>query len=1543
MGWKLREWTLVSLLLLVVPVLMTGWTAVEAAQGTIATTLVSDTVYHADGTAATGTVIVSWGAFTTASGQSVPSGSTSATIGAGGALSVRLAPNAGATPMGSYYTAVYHLDDGSVSREYWVVPVSSGATPLSAIKSQVMPASVAMQTVSKAYVDTAIAAAVTGHPLDSSTPYVLKTGDTMTGPLVLPGDPTSPTQAADKHYVDINVGASAGGLAQKVSLLPSGTQIVSQPSGTQLQVNLLNGSVYASQYMTGIGGNGIANALASPDCANGCDLKIDPSYPSTEGYGSQQMNSSQSSGTHVEDTRGGARVESFMNPVTPGGLDAGQSINVVSTQNTANIFAQGGASVLGSFGVIINHSGLTGGSNLFPASLETPPYFKTGYSALGVNGSYNSQGEHVLAPNTLNCYGVGDCLMGAQFLTTDGGFRDEADEGAHPFDIQIQEDSQVFQGTCSAGCSTGSTLVTVAELNGRGTQGDGRYLIDTNPAKVLSAGSLIGGGVDIPSATALFSGTSFPVSTFLSTTALIPSQAKNVAPGTVSVAIMTSGVPSGFATNTAALPGSSGVACVVDRRTGGFTPHNYEMANYTVIDGSHLQLTLNKPHAAQATIAVGGLCGYGLEQTVDTANGIRQVFPVIGSYSATGLYYAGGLTAVVGVSGQTSAFLNVNLPVAAIARSGNVVTMTTAGNMPVDLNGLTMTVAGVADSSYNGSFVVTTTGPNSLTYTETGANSTSSGGNISVLTGGYALYPMAEVLSVYNTTTKSVDGQMTLAANNVAWAANDAVEEPHYYQERVDGDTTFINQTTPRPELYTGVGVVYESNVGPGLRGWTVTNAMPASEYLGNGGTHTVPDFAYVANGMWESTFDVQAGEQNLVVVHCNSHGCGKWNSGYNLFALGSSAGADTIAYQPQNSIINFNMRGTTYGFTPQAFTAGTVNSTTINATTVNATTINGALKATQLPVFGASGSGHSSGAVPDPGAVPGASRYLREDGTWTAPPAGGGGSGGSVAALPVGGATADYHFQDGVGSTLADASGNGNTATLSAGGLAPSWVPSGLAFAGQESVSLPAALNNSKTFCNFVYITPITSSIPTNQYPVLVSSSLGAPGLNLMYAYNSLGNTPLYAPYIYAGNTQGLQSSNLMSGFHAVCFTLGAGGGDLNRAYIDGVEVNYSGQGSSYGVQSSGNLFLGSAGVAPFGNSGFVGTYYRFATWPFELTPTQIAAVSGAGRAEIATRGVATTPVSPPQVSPQLIVGIDSLTYGQGLASPATQTWAANLTLVNQPAYTLTNYGITGMTLWAISGSAMNREALLCNSGSSNPSVYILLGGENDAAFGVGTVAAAWTSESSIVQTMKKAGCKVYIGTVLSQIGSAPNYGGTYDAFKNAFSAVQLEQWRSIGADGIIDFAAQPLLGADLASTNPNPTACSGGAPFQADHIHPTACGQLLMAAAASNRLNYDNGYKVENPNYVSTATYTLAAGDGAVVNATTANAAWTMPDCTGQSGAVYTISNPQSATTLTIVGGTNQPINGLTSAITIPSNSNVKLTDVPNAKTVSGCHWMM
>jgi hypothetical protein len=994
MHWKAKRWTLIGMLLLAIPGVMTTMKTTAVAQttsgNTIATTQVIDTIFRADGTPANGAVIVSWQAFTTSAGQPVPSGTTAATI-TNGALSLQLVPNAGSTPTGTYYTAAYHLDDGSVSREFWAVPASQTPVTVSTIRSAVLPTSVAMQTVSKGFVDAAIAAAVSGQPLDAPSPFVMKTGDTMTGPLVLPGDPTTTNQAADKHYVDVNIAATTGGLGQKVSLLPSGTQAVAQPAGTQLQVNRLNGAEYASQYVTGLGGNGIANATTSSDCVSGCDVNVERTY-GAENYFASSWNSG-SGGTHVTDSRNGQRRDVYMNPTSSigDGNDGGQVIDVTSTRSSAAEVAAGETSSPASFGLLIKHQGLTGGSNLFPATIESVPYFKTNYTAMNVNGNYNTMGQHILDAQVLNCYGVGDCLMGSQFLTASGGFRDEADEGAHPFDLQIQEDSAVFQGVCSQGCAAGSTVVTVAVSSAAGTQGEGRYLINKNPAKAITTGVVTGGSGQVgsgPGPVANFSGTNFPVSVFLATAQTISSQAKNVAPGTVTVAIATSGVTAGFATNTAAVPGSSGVACVTDQPLN-TNPENYEMANYTVVDGTHLQMTLNKVHRAGATIAFGGLCGYGLEQTVDTSGIIRQVFPVIGSSSATSLYYAGGLTSIVGVQSNTSAFLNVSQTVAAIARNSGVVTVTTAGNLPVDVNGLTMTIAGVTDSSYNGRFTVTSTGANTLTYAQAGPNSTSTGGTVADLTGGYVLYPMAEVLGVFDTATMSVDGQLTLAANTVPWAANDPVEEPHYYQERLAADVEFVGQTTPRPTLAQSAGIEYEGNVGPGLTGWAINNSVAASNYLGNGGTHTVPFAAYLSVGIWQRTMDVQAGDESVFSVHCNSHGCGKWNSGYKLFELDGNGTVDTMSYQPPTSTLQMDMRGANYTFSPQGFTAGT-----INAGTVNATTLNGAVSASQLPLFGASGSGHRPGAVPDPGATVGSTRFLREDGSWAVPAGGQGGSG---------------------------------------------------------------------------------------------------------------------------------------------------------------------------------------------------------------------------------------------------------------------------------------------------------------------------------------------------------------------------------------------------------------------------------------------------------------------------------------------------------------------------------------------------------------------
>ena len=159
----------------------------------VSTTTVQGTVYLANGQPGAGTLDVSWPAFTTANNQAVTAGRISVTIAPDGFVSVNLAPNLGAMPAGLYYTAVYHMSDGTTSTEYWVVPAGAQAA-LGQVRAQVMPAAQAVQAVSKSYVDQAVA--------QLAARSVTTSGGTLAGPLYLNGDPTQAMQAADKHYVD---------------------------------------------------------------------------------------------------------------------------------------------------------------------------------------------------------------------------------------------------------------------------------------------------------------------------------------------------------------------------------------------------------------------------------------------------------------------------------------------------------------------------------------------------------------------------------------------------------------------------------------------------------------------------------------------------------------------------------------------------------------------------------------------------------------------------------------------------------------------------------------------------------------------------------------------------------------------------------------------------------------------------------------------------------------------------------------------------------------------------------------------------------------------------------------------------------------------------------------------------------------------------------------------------------------------------------------------------------------------------------------------
>lgn len=184
------HWLAKRTVLMVLLVLLSGRAALAAA---VTTTTVQGTVYLADGSVGTGTLYVSWPAFSTAAGQAVAAGSTTVSIGSDGFVSINLAPNKGATPAGLFYTVVYAMSDGSVNTEYWVVPAAAQAS-ISDVRSQVMPAAQAVQAVTKTYVDEQIEA------LEGS--YLPLTGGTLSGPLYLSDDPLQPLEASDKHYVD---------------------------------------------------------------------------------------------------------------------------------------------------------------------------------------------------------------------------------------------------------------------------------------------------------------------------------------------------------------------------------------------------------------------------------------------------------------------------------------------------------------------------------------------------------------------------------------------------------------------------------------------------------------------------------------------------------------------------------------------------------------------------------------------------------------------------------------------------------------------------------------------------------------------------------------------------------------------------------------------------------------------------------------------------------------------------------------------------------------------------------------------------------------------------------------------------------------------------------------------------------------------------------------------------------------------------------------------------------------------------------------------
>lgn len=661
----------------------------SAAQMT--TTVVQDTVYHADGTTATGTILVTWQAFVTANGKTVAAGNITANIGPGGQVNLNLAPNVGATPAGSYYTAVYHLDDGMVSKEYWSVP-NIPTTTVAAIRSLVMPASVAMQTVSTTQINSLLGS------------YLPLNGGTLRGALQLQADPATAMQAATKNYVDSSVAPIASEVTSVISSTPKATQAVQQPVGSNLAVNIFQGSYYASQFQTGSLNNGISNLMNGTNCSvnspnglSGCTVYVDPTYKNSENpqgygayiFGNNAQNLPWRMDSHTHDVRNGVTADYYENPfsVVPQ-QTAGQVIATDYTLDYQNWPTYQGNEASSEYLMTTDYAGGYNFDNYFGEG-QPQYFFKTYYSNLSMATTNYTSGQQEAIENVVNCHGTGDCLAMTTLLTCDGGMNTANDEGCHGGDFQITEDPVVYKGIMKAAVAVGASLVSTNGTAGQGTEGQDRQLLDTNPANVITGSSITGyagaqnTGPSNSSAVnpivAIDSNANFSVSTMLQLCyagtdnaaggaagctagnqpiGVIPSAPNKINPAasivTNVVASYTAtapqtGLPAGFctpstlqSTNSSVvcyLP-STGTACIADQE-------EYETVNYTYNSSTQQVTLLNLrfPHLNGVFFATGGLCGYGVESQADVFtgdgnnNGISQVFPVEGSPNSTSFYY----------------------------------------------------------------------------------------------------------------------------------------------------------------------------------------------------------------------------------------------------------------------------------------------------------------------------------------------------------------------------------------------------------------------------------------------------------------------------------------------------------------------------------------------------------------------------------------------------------------------------------------------------------------------------------------------------------------------------------------------------------------------------------------------------------------------------------------------------------------------------------------------------------------------------------------
>ncbi len=896
------------------------------------TTTVQGTIYRADGTAASGTLLVSWPAFTTPENQAIAAGNTSAAIGADGFVSLNLLPNANALPAGSYYTAVYHLSDGTVNQEYWVVPASATAS-VAAVRAQLEPSTEAVQAVSQAYVQSAISSL--------SGSFLPLAGGTLTGPLTLNNDPAASSQAATKHYADQLAAAN----------LPlAGGTLTGPLTAPQINSRQMEGDLYADQWQSRSGSNdGIKMSLAQCTTYTYACRVIAPAlyaqteaqpwggtywaaYVTTDGGLYQTGPATGQPIGGVVDYRYGPPMWIFNSaePYIGNRIFASPTFAMNTTNWGAGLYPQSPTALQ------IMNTGWMGGHNFTPSS---PNGDKADFNTFAVTARKYTEVQDDGAIR-LASWGLGNGdLVGQQDYTFSYGGPntngDEANEGHRDFNIEGGAVPSATANTIATGADGSETITTTAETNAY-AEGEGRLLIDT--AKKYNAGyiSLIQYGpapnyLPILTCAGCTWDSTYGDTTQTTLTAAISQGSTNVFPE--SNAVIGVGSTAGFST--------SQIACIWD--------YDYECEKVTAIGSGTITLaTVRKPHVSGAYVTTGGLTGYGLRLEADDVvpgntlgvnvpatdfnSTVSKVSPIVMNTSGNNAYlFISGDSlpgSTVGAGWTTRAYTQMG--------SGGTVALTISGG---SVTGCSAT----GGTGYSGAYdqyghllnppQVTVTGtwtaaPSVYISAASGAISgcavSNPGTGVTaataavVPTNAYDIYPAAKVYQVYDAANGAIDGTFYTEPFAGTVSSGDSLSEPHYFNQETKNALAVSGTLLPSQEngnttvqqIVTGIfqGDDYAGGVSNTASPTLYRHYPLSNPQVPGSGQLTTPG-GYQISGPWVTDFYIDTPPfgnisgwrgSGVIWVGCGSIPCSSWTGGYNVFS-GSNAtgGNDLLHYTP--------------------------------------------------------------------------------------------------------------------------------------------------------------------------------------------------------------------------------------------------------------------------------------------------------------------------------------------------------------------------------------------------------------------------------------------------------------------------------------------------------------------------------------------------------------------------------------------------------------------------------------------------------------------